>query len=108
MKRDLLIFTENIEPEAVNQIYTLINQAPFLGQKVRIMPDVHYGKGCVVGFTSTMQDKIIPNVLGEYILKRVKHLYLYVAYIEALSRMHSDNIKPLGLFKHLIKSARRN
>ncbi len=64
MKRDLLIFTENIEPEAVNQIYTLINQAPFLGQKVRIMPDVHYGKGCVVGFTSTMQDKIIPNVLG--------------------------------------------
>ena len=31
---------------------------------MRIMPDVHYGKGCVVGFTSTTKDKIIPNVIG--------------------------------------------
>lgn len=64
MKHDLKIFTENIEPEAVNQIYTLITQAPFCEQKIRIMPDVHYGTGCVVGFTSTLGDKIIPNVLG--------------------------------------------
>lgn len=61
---DLNIFTENIEPEAINQIYELIKLAPFEGAKVRIMPDVHYGKGCVVGFTSTTNDKIIPNVIG--------------------------------------------
>ena len=64
MKHDLKIFTENIEPEAINQIYTLATQAPFCGQKIRVMPDVHYGTGCVVGFTSTLGDKIIPNVLG--------------------------------------------
>ncbi len=64
MKRDLKIFTDNIEPEAVNQIYTLIAQAPFEDARVRIMPDVHAGTGCVVGFTSTLGDKIIPNVLG--------------------------------------------
>ena len=64
MKHDLQIFTDNIEPEAVNQIYELIRLAPFDGAKVRIMPDVHYGKGCVVGFTSTTNDKIIPNVIG--------------------------------------------
>lgn len=64
MKYDLKIFTENIEPEAVNQIYTLLAQSAFSGQKVRIMPDVHYGTGCVVGFTGTLGDKIIPNVLG--------------------------------------------
>lgn len=64
MERDLKIFTDNIEPEAVNQIYTLLAQSAFSGQKVRIMPDVHYGTGCVVGFTATMGDKIIPNVLG--------------------------------------------
>lgn len=64
MKYDLKIFTENIEPEAVNQIYTLLAQSAFSGQKVRVMPDVHYGTGCVVGFTSTLGDKIIPNVLG--------------------------------------------
>ncbi|MBR2370508.1 MAG: RtcB family protein [Clostridia bacterium] len=64
MKNDLYIFTENIEPDAINQIYNLIVTPPFQGQSVRIMPDVHYGKGCVVGFTSTFTDKIIPNVLG--------------------------------------------
>lgn len=64
MNYDLKIFTENIEPEAVNQIYTLIAQAPFAGSKVRIMPDVHAGAGCVVGFTAQLTDKIIPNVLG--------------------------------------------
>lgn len=64
MKHNLKIFTENVQADAVNQIYNLITQAPFVGQQVRIMPDVHYGMGCVVGFTSTMGDKIIPNVIG--------------------------------------------
>lgn len=64
MENDLKIFTENIEPEAVNQIYELIAQPPFDGSRVRIMPDVHSGMNCVVGFTATLGDKIIPNVLG--------------------------------------------
>jgi hypothetical protein len=38
---DLKIFTENIEPEAVKQMYELIRTAPFENAKVRIMPDVH-------------------------------------------------------------------
>lgn len=61
---DLKIFTEDIEPEAVHQVYTLLAEAPFHESKVRIMPDVHVGTGCVVGFTATLTDKIIPNVLG--------------------------------------------
>lgn len=36
---DLKIFTENIEPQALNQIYTLIKQPAFADCKVRIMPD---------------------------------------------------------------------
>lgn len=64
MKRNLQIFTDNVQADAVNQIYTLIGQSSFEGQQVRIMPDVHYGMGCVVGFTSTMGDKVIPNVIG--------------------------------------------
>lgn len=62
--RNLKIFTTDIEPEAENQIYDLINQPPFVDEQVRIMPDVHYSKGCVVGFTSTSSDKMIPNVIG--------------------------------------------
>ncbi|MBQ7407664.1 MAG: RtcB family protein [Clostridia bacterium] len=61
---DLKIFTENVEPVALNQIYTLISQPSFSNEKVRIMPDVHAGAGCVVGFTSTMSDKVIPNLIG--------------------------------------------
>lgn len=61
---DLKIFTENIEPEALNQIYTLVKQPAFAGCKVRIMPDVHAGAGCVIGFTADLGDKVIPNIVG--------------------------------------------
>ncbi|MBR2868928.1 MAG: RtcB family protein [Clostridia bacterium] len=64
MAYDLKIFTENIEPAATNQIYNLLSQPPFQESTVRIMPDVHYGSGCVVGFTATLSDKVIPNVIG--------------------------------------------
>ena len=61
---DLKIFTENIEPEALNQIYTLVKQPAFRECKVRIMPDVHAGAGCVIGFTTDLGDKVIPNIVG--------------------------------------------
>lgn len=44
---NLKIFTENIEYEALNQIYTLVKQPAFADCKIRIMPDVHAGAGCV-------------------------------------------------------------
>lgn len=53
---DLKIFTDNIEPEALNQIYTLVKQPVFADCKVRIMPDVHAGAGCVIGFTADLGD----------------------------------------------------
>lgn len=39
---DLKIFTENIEHEALNQIYTLIKQPAFSDCKIRIMPSRYY------------------------------------------------------------------
>lgn len=61
---NLKIFTNNIEPEALNQIYTLIKQPTFADCKIRIMPDVHAGTGCVIGFTADLGDKVIPNIVG--------------------------------------------
>lgn len=61
---DLKIFTENIEYEALTQIRTLIKQPAFADCKVRIMPDVHAGAGCVIGFTADLGDKVIPNIVG--------------------------------------------
>ncbi len=62
--KDLKIFTDNIEQEAVEQIELLLQQEPFRDCKVRIMPDVHAGKGCVIGFTANLGNKVIPNIVG--------------------------------------------
>ncbi len=64
MSKNLKIFTDNIEEEAVNQINKLLEQEAFKNCKVRIMPDVHTGKGCVIGFTADLGDKVIPNIVG--------------------------------------------
>ena len=62
--RDLKIFTNNIEEKAKEQIDLLLQQEPFKDCKVRIMPDVHAGTGCVIGFTADLGDKVIPNIVG--------------------------------------------
>ena len=62
--RDLKIFTKNIEQEAIEQIDLLLEQEPFKECKIRIMPDVHAGKGCVIGFTADLGNKVIPNIVG--------------------------------------------
>lgn len=61
---NLKIFTKNIEEQAINQINELLNQEAFKNSKVRIMPDVHAGKGCVIGFTGNLGGKVIPNIVG--------------------------------------------
>lgn len=62
--KNLKIFTNNIEQEAIDQINLLLDQPAFADSKVRIMPDVHAGKGCVIGFTGDLGDKVIPNIVG--------------------------------------------
>lgn len=62
--KNLKIFTQNIEQEALDQINTLMEQPVFSDCKVRIMPDVHAGAGCVIGFTADLGDKVIPNIVG--------------------------------------------
>ena len=62
--RDLKIFTDNIDDKAVEQIDLLLSQDAFKDCKIRIMPDVHAGKGCVIGFTGDFGDKVIPNIVG--------------------------------------------
>lgn len=62
--KDLKIFTNNIEEKAKEQIDLLLEQEAFKDCKVRIMPDVHAGSGCVIGFTADLGDKVIPNVVG--------------------------------------------
>ncbi len=64
MGRNLKIFTNNIDKETLNQINIMMEYEPFKSAKVRIMPDTHKGEGSVIGFTATITDKVIPNVVG--------------------------------------------
>lgn len=59
-----MVFTANLEDSAKEQIIELLNQDFIQDSKVRIMPDVHQGMGCVIGFTADMGDKVIPNIVG--------------------------------------------
>jgi len=53
-----------IEEEAIEQIRRMCDYEFTAGSKVRIMPDVHAGKGCTIGTTMTVVDKAVPNVVG--------------------------------------------
>lgn len=61
---DVKIFTDNIEDGALEQIRQLLSIDVFSDKKIRIMPDVHAGAGCVIGFTGDLGDKVIPNIVG--------------------------------------------
>lgn len=58
------VFTDNVESTAQAQIIELCNQEFVKDSKIRIMPDTHAGAGCVIGTTMTIQDKIVPNLVG--------------------------------------------
>ena len=57
-------YTPELEEAARKQIQAVCDQAEFTGCKIRIMPDVHAGKGCTIGTTMTIQDKIVPGMVG--------------------------------------------
>ena len=59
-----IVYTSALEEKAMQQIKELCNQKYSSGSKIRIMPDVHAGAGCTIGTTMTIQNKIVPNLVG--------------------------------------------
>ncbi|MCI9079691.1 MAG: RtcB family protein [Lachnospiraceae bacterium] len=53
-----------IEEEAIEQIRRMCDYEFTEGSKIRIMPDVHAGKGCTIGTTMTIHGKAVPNIVG--------------------------------------------
>jgi len=65
--KDIKIFTDNIEKEALSTIYKMAESMAYKNKKIRIMPDVHQGKGCVIGFSCPIDiehDFVSPEVVG--------------------------------------------
>lgn len=61
---DVKIFTDMIDENAIGQIRRLLSVNVFADKKIRIMPDVHAGAGCVIGFTGDLGERVIPNIVG--------------------------------------------
>lgn len=61
---EALCFTSEMEEKAAQQIKDFCDMESFAGSKIRVMPDVHAGKGCTIGTTMTIKDKVIPNMVG--------------------------------------------
>ena len=58
------VYASVIESEAIDQIKEVCNQPFSEGSYIALMPDVHSGKGCTIGFTMTLKDKVCPNRVG--------------------------------------------
>ena len=59
-----IVYAKVIEEEAIEQIHRMCDYEFTEGVRIRIMPDVHWGKGCTIGTTMTVQDKVVPNLVG--------------------------------------------
>ena len=59
-----IAYAKVIEDEAVAQIRRMCDYEFTEGASIRIMPDVHWGKGCTIGTTMTVRDKVVPNLVG--------------------------------------------
>lgn len=59
-----ICYASVVENEAIEQIRRMCDYEFTAGSRIRIMPDVHAGKGCTIGTTMTITDKVVPNIVG--------------------------------------------
>jgi len=61
---EALVYAKAIEQGCEDQLLSYLNQEIFADTKVRIMPDMHPGKGSIVGFTATCNEYAVPAIIG--------------------------------------------
>ena len=59
-----LCFAKVVEDDAIEQVRTMCDCEFTEGSRIRIMPDVHAGKGCTIETAMTVEGKAVPNVVG--------------------------------------------
>ena len=59
-----IVFSEEIDPGAAGLLRALCGSPISQNSKIRVMPDVHAGKGCAVGMTMTISDCVAPGLIG--------------------------------------------
>lgn len=58
------IFADEVESSALEQVQAICDREEFKDSKIRMMSDIHAGKGCCIGTTMTLVDKVVPSMVG--------------------------------------------
>ena len=95
------IMTNEIDESTRQQVCDFLSSVVMDKCNIVIMPDCHAGAGAVVGFTSTLVDKLCPNIVGVDIGCGIMALNLGKINVnfEKLEKFIRDNI-PLGFNRH--------
>ena len=59
-----VVFADSLDSGAEGLIHALCGSPIAVGSTIRIMPDVHAGKGCAIGTTMTIRDRVAPGLVG--------------------------------------------
>lgn len=89
-------YAKSIDEKARAQIARMCDYDFTQDSKIRIMPDVHAGKGCTIGTTMTVKDKVVPNIVGVDIGCGMYTIRLNTDYIDFSSWDEAAHFVPSG------------
>ncbi|CAL5971084.1 tRNA-splicing_ligase RtcB [Hexamita inflata] len=58
------VYTTDVETGAISQVKKICNSIQSKNANIRLMPDIHPGIGCVIGYTSRINDYLMPGLIG--------------------------------------------
>ncbi len=108
------VFTDVLDEGTRDQIREMLNQSWTKDAHMRIMPDVHIGKGATIGTTYYVRDRVVPSVVGVDIgcgvlsanfgerTFEVKALEAFI--VENIPLGFSIHSQPLVVYQHILKS----
>lgn len=63
-KNTVKVFTDQIDKPTKQQIAATARDPAYADAKIRVMPDTHAGRGCVIGMTMTLHGRVSPSLVG--------------------------------------------
>ena len=63
-KNTAKVFTNELDKPTKQQICATARDPAYADSKIRVMPDTHAGRGCVIGMTMTLSGRVSPSLVG--------------------------------------------
>ena len=63
-KNTVKVFTDDLDATTKKQITATARDPAYADSKIRVMPDTHAGRGCVIGMTMTLCGRVSPSLVG--------------------------------------------